>query len=241
MPHDLNALIGSRICHDLISPLGAIGNGVELLTMSGAVAVPEVALIAESVDNANARIRFFRVAFGAARTGVDMGRPEIVSILDAVFEGGRLSVDWQVEGDCRRMDVKLTFLLVQCLEAALPWGGAVTVSEDGGVWRMEGRGRAGQDRRRALGHSDRRLDCRRARRVEVPFRACPACGGSRRAGRFDGSGRDGDPDQLLTVPSPVTRYLKLVSCSAPTGPRACILPVAMPISAPIPNSPPSAN
>ena len=140
MPHDLNALIGSRICHDLISPLGAIGNGVELLTMSGAVAVPEVALIAESVDNANARIRFFRVAFGAARTGVDRGRPEIVSILDAVFEGGRLSVDWQVEGDCRRMDVKLAFLLIQCLEAALPWGGAVTVSEDGGVWRMEGRG-----------------------------------------------------------------------------------------------------
>jgi SAM-dependent methyltransferase len=43
------------------------------------------------------------------------------------------------------------------------------------------------------------------------------------------------------VPSPVTRYLKLVSCSAPTGPRACSLPVAMPISAPMPNSPPSAN
>lgn len=47
--------------------------------------------------------------------------------------------------------------------------------------------------------------------------------------------------QLRMVPSPVTRYLKLVSCSAPTGPRACILPVAMPISAPMPNSPPSAN
>src|SRR5918996_2048333 len=46
---------------------------------------------------------------------------------------------------------------------------------------------------------------------------------------------------LRTVPSPSTRYLKLVSCSAPTGPRACSLPVAMPISAPMPNSPPSAN
>ena len=45
----------------------------------------------------------------------------------------------------------------------------------------------------------------------------------------------------LTWPVPRTRYLKLVSCSTPTGPRACILPVAIPISAPKPNSPPSAN
>jgi hypothetical protein len=42
-------------------------------------------------------------------------------------------------------------------------------------------------------------------------------------------------------PEPRTTYLKLVSCSAPTGPRACSLPVAIPISAPMPNSPPSAN
>jgi len=45
----------------------------------------------------------------------------------------------------------------------------------------------------------------------------------------------------LICPVPRTRYLKLVSCSTPTGPRACSLPVAMPISAPKPNSPPSAN
>jgi histidine phosphotransferase ChpT len=63
---ELTSLIGSRICHDLISPLGAIGNGVELLAMSEVAKGPEMSLIAESVENANARIRFFRVAFGAA-------------------------------------------------------------------------------------------------------------------------------------------------------------------------------
>src|SRR3954469_3648276 len=42
-------------------------------------------------------------------------------------------------------------------------------------------------------------------------------------------------------PAPRTRYLNEVSCSTPTGPRACMSPVAMPISAPKPNSPPSAN
>ncbi len=42
-------------------------------------------------------------------------------------------------------------------------------------------------------------------------------------------------------PVPCTRYLNVVNCSTPTGPRACILPVEMPISPPMPNSPPSAN
>ena len=55
---DLAALIGSRICHDLISPIGAIGNGVELMMMDGTAKTPELALIAESVANANARIRY---------------------------------------------------------------------------------------------------------------------------------------------------------------------------------------
>ena len=63
---DLAALIASRICHDLISPLGAIGNGVELLAMEPGGTRPEMALISESVANANARIRFFRICFGQA-------------------------------------------------------------------------------------------------------------------------------------------------------------------------------
>src|SRR5947207_13357323 len=45
----------------------------------------------------------------------------------------------------------------------------------------------------------------------------------------------------LICPVPRMRYLNVVSCSKPTGPRACMRPVAMPISAPKPNSPPSAN
>ena len=66
MTDNIAALIRSRICHDLISPIGAIGNGVELLTMSASAGgSPELDLIADSVHNANARIRFFRIAYGA--------------------------------------------------------------------------------------------------------------------------------------------------------------------------------
>lgn len=137
---DLNALIGSRICHDLISPIGAIGNGIELLTMSGACNQPEIALISESVENANARIRFFRIAFGAARPDSEIGQGEVSSIVRDMFRTGRTRVDWRVEGTMHRTDVKLAFLLVQCLENTLPWGGQITVQRNGNNWKLEARG-----------------------------------------------------------------------------------------------------
>ena len=92
MTQDISALLGSRICHDLISPLGAISNGVELLEMSGAQMGPELQLISESVENANARIRFFRVAFGIASPDQTIGAPELRGILDDLGKGSRMRV-----------------------------------------------------------------------------------------------------------------------------------------------------
>lgn len=51
---DLSSLVGSRICHDLISPIGAIGNGVELLHMAPRDSAAELDLITDSVGNAAA-------------------------------------------------------------------------------------------------------------------------------------------------------------------------------------------
>ncbi len=134
----INALIGSRICHDLISPLGAIGNGVELLTMSGLNDAPEMALISESVDNANARIRFFRIAFGAANPGSMIGNAELKSVIAAQYRGNRLKIDWRLQDDVPRADAKLAFLLLQCLESTLPWGGKVQVTRTSGTWNFFG-------------------------------------------------------------------------------------------------------
>lgn len=64
-----------------LSALGAIGNGVELLELSGLGDSPEMALISESVQNANARIRFFRVAFGAANAGQSVAEREVRAVL----------------------------------------------------------------------------------------------------------------------------------------------------------------
>ncbi|MFU8882343.1 MAG: histidine phosphotransferase family protein [Rhodobacterales bacterium] len=136
--HNLAALIGSRICHDLISPIGAITNGLELMQMSGSTLTPEVALVTESVGNANARIRFFRVAYGLASTKQSMGRPEIISILKDGAVGARVSVDWGPLDPVPRDEVRLVFLALQCFETAMPFGGQITVTREAGQWELTG-------------------------------------------------------------------------------------------------------
>lgn len=139
-PGDLAALISARMCHDLAGPLGAIANGVELMGLAGLAGSAEMDLIAESVENANARLRFFRVAYGPAPAGQSVARAEITGTLRAVARGGRLSYDWVAPGDQDRREVRAVFLLLQCLESAMPQGGHVTVAQDGPQWFVTGEG-----------------------------------------------------------------------------------------------------
>ncbi|MEL6596357.1 MAG: histidine phosphotransferase family protein [Pseudomonadota bacterium] len=134
----LLGLLGSRICHDLISPLGAIGNGIELLSMSGGSPGPETALIEDSVRNANARIRFFRIAYGAAQSGQLLSRREVTSVIDDISHGARVTFDWTVEGDVDRADARLAFLLMQCFETVMPFGGTVRIIRNPDRWSLIG-------------------------------------------------------------------------------------------------------
>ncbi len=141
MHHDsahLATLIGSRICHDLISPIGAIGNGLELLALGGSTGLgPEYELINDSCNNATARIRFFRVAFGTSSDTQRLGRAEILAILKDVGQGARLRTQWRPAGDQARREVQLAFLAMLCFESALPHGGTVTFDQRGGQWHIE--------------------------------------------------------------------------------------------------------
>ncbi|MEM1430938.1 MAG: histidine phosphotransferase family protein [Pseudomonadota bacterium] len=140
---DLCSLIGSRICHDLVSPVGAIGNGVELLSMGAPVQEadalsPELELVKESISNAQTRLRFFRIAFGQAGHEQDIGRAEVLGILTDLYKGGRLRVHWGVEDAQPRLDVKVAFLLLLCLESAMPFGGQVRIWKDRTGWCLQG-------------------------------------------------------------------------------------------------------
>ena len=89
---DIPSLIGSRICHDLISPLGAVSNGVELMSLTTSDS-EELSLIGDSITSANARIRLFRIAFGSAVEGQYLSRREIEAILAETFSAGKLDVN----------------------------------------------------------------------------------------------------------------------------------------------------
>ena len=106
---DITAEIGSRICHDLISPIGAISNGIELLELSGAAQSPEMLLIADSVRTANAKLRFMRIAFGDATGANSAGASEINDILSHNFADNRFSVDWRMTNTLSRRDLKMFF------------------------------------------------------------------------------------------------------------------------------------
>jgi histidine phosphotransferase ChpT len=136
---DFAALIGSRICHDLIGPIGAIGNGVELLQMGPAGKSPEVALIADSVANASARIRFFRLAFGSGAGETQVARGEVETILADLSRGGRVAMTLTGPAVLARREVKLAFLAAQCLESALPFGGQVAMDRAEKGWALTGR------------------------------------------------------------------------------------------------------
>ncbi|MBP1804356.1 histidine phosphotransferase family protein [Rubellimicrobium aerolatum] len=135
----LAATLASRICHDLASPLGAIANGLELLALAGVEPSPELDLLSQSVESGSARLRFFRIAYGAAGTR-SVGRSEVARTLASLSKGSRIALEWEVAGDHPRQEVKAVFLLIQCLEAALPSGGCICVSRSADGWTLTAEG-----------------------------------------------------------------------------------------------------
>lgn len=141
-PALLASLLASRLCHDIISPLGAIGNGVELLQMtpdfSSIGQSPEMMLISESVDAARARIRAFRMAFGTAGEAQRVSQNELAGLIDDLNQNSRLRVTLETENDLPRADVKLVMLALMCMSSALSWGGRVTVTQRARNWLIMG-------------------------------------------------------------------------------------------------------
>lgn len=126
----LSALISSRICHDLISPIGAINNGLELLAMTNSVGGEEIALISASAASASDSLRFMRIAFGSASTTEMMGAGEVASIATAHISTPRLSVEWTADQrELNRAAAKLVLLMAMTTAAAAPLGGVMNIQD----------------------------------------------------------------------------------------------------------------
>ena len=96
---DLAAMLCSRVCHDLINPVGAIGNGLEVLADPSQAAMAEGAqeLIANSAKHARAKLEFARLAYGASSTaGTDFDTRECERVATLLFEIEKADLEWQV-------------------------------------------------------------------------------------------------------------------------------------------------
>ena len=132
---DLSALISTRICHDLISPIGAINNGLELLDAVGTPKGPELSLVNDSASAASAKLNIFRLAFGDAKSDVQIKGESLASAIEAMYGDSRIDVEWEhVQGSFSRSDAKLALLILFCIESSLPMGGTCKVSVSGEVW-----------------------------------------------------------------------------------------------------------
>ena len=134
----LASLVGSRLCHDLINPIGAIGNGLELLELAQSCggSSEEVGLIRNSVNAASARIRFYRVAFGKASQSGVLSARDTTSILRQLYTDNRFKVVWTSADEHTQAETKLAFLALTCIEHAMPWGGSVEINRAGDAWLL---------------------------------------------------------------------------------------------------------
>lgn len=137
----LAALIGSRICHDLASPLGAVANGLELLALSGKDGGADMALLEDSLRGARAVLDLARLAFGVGGPGEDMAAARLQAILAAYCAGKpRLSLDWQLCDAMPRARAQIVMLTCLAMEQALPRGGLMIVAQAGREVRITGQG-----------------------------------------------------------------------------------------------------
>lgn len=136
-------LLCSRLCHDLVSPIGAINNGIELIEETGPGDADEaLGLIADSADAAAKRLKLFRLAFGAAGAQETLTPADARAVLEGWFRSGRVALNWGATSPQppARGQLKLVMLAALLLEEALPRGGSIRVQDAKGGFLLLGEG-----------------------------------------------------------------------------------------------------
>jgi len=132
---DLAALLCSKVCHDIISPVGAITNGLEVLDEDGGEDMRAFAmdLIHKSARQASAKLQFARLAFGAAGSaGAEVDLADAESVARGYMAGEKADITWSAPRlYVPKNKVKLLLNLVLIAIAAIPRGGVIDVVFEG--------------------------------------------------------------------------------------------------------------
>ena len=124
---DLAAAVASRICHDLVSPVGAVVNGVDLMREMGG-SDPEAAnMIGQSAGRASALLQLYRVAFGAAPEDAQpVSRGALRDLAAVLAQPPRVTLDWQGDGPpLARREARLLALMGMCASSVTGMRGAI--------------------------------------------------------------------------------------------------------------------
>lgn len=139
------SLLCSRLCHDLLSPVGALNNGIELLADETDPEMRErcMELLAESARTSANKLKFFRLAFGAAGGfGEQVDSREALTALEGLHgPAGKVKLGWMVEAaTLPKTALKVLLNLALIAGDALVRGGQLDIGAEGGeiVIRAEG-------------------------------------------------------------------------------------------------------
>jgi len=94
---EFSALLVSRVCHDLVGPLGAVVNGLEVMEdeRDAAMRADALKIVSSSAAQALARLQFLRIAFGAAGSaGAELDVGEVGRLVAGLLEGGKVKLEW---------------------------------------------------------------------------------------------------------------------------------------------------
>jgi histidine phosphotransferase ChpT len=125
------AFLVSRVCHDLVGPLGAVVNGLEVMEdeRDAAMRADALKIVSSSAAQALARLQFMRIAFGAAGSaGAELDVGEIGRLIGGLLEGGKVQLRWQSQHinwpkNWAKLLMNATLLGADCL----PRGGVLDV------------------------------------------------------------------------------------------------------------------
>lgn len=133
-PLELAALVASRVCHDIISPVGAIVNGLEVLEEEKDESMREFAmdLVQKSARQASAKLQFSRLAFGASGgAGAEIDMADAGRCTKALMEREKAELDWQVKaGLLPKAEAKLLLNLLIIALNSTARGGRITVTAE---------------------------------------------------------------------------------------------------------------
>lgn len=133
--NDLAAMLSSKICHDLINPVGAINNGLQSLEDPAQAEMADFArqMIANAAGQAQAKLEYARLAYGASSTqGTEFDTRECARVAQILFDIEKADLDWQIAPMfLPKNKAKLLMNMLLIAVSAVPRGGLVTVAATG--------------------------------------------------------------------------------------------------------------